>query len=74
MKRLLALSALLTVVMAFALYTWVYQLQNGLGVTGMNKPVFWGLYIVTFVLWFNLHFYVPHDILKKTLVLVTEIE
>jgi len=49
MKRLLALSALLTVVMAFALYTWVYQLQNGLGVTGMNKPVFWGLYIVTFV-------------------------
>ncbi len=46
MKRLIAL---LVAVMALAAGAWLYQLQNGLGVTGMNRPVFWGLYIVTFV-------------------------
>lgn len=46
MKRLIIL---LLAVIAFALCAWVYQLQNGLEVTGMNKPVFWGLYIITFV-------------------------
>jgi len=46
MKKLVLL---LVVVMAFAGLGWLYQLQAGLGVTGMNKPVFWGLYIVTFV-------------------------
>lgn len=46
MKRLIIL---LLVVMAIALCAWLYQLWFGLGVTGMNKPVFWGIYIVTFV-------------------------
>jgi len=46
MKKLLTL---LVAVMAFAFCAWVYQLQFGLGVTGMNKPVFWGVYIVSFV-------------------------
>ena len=46
MKRLIAL---LVAIMAISLAAWLYQLQSGLGVTGMNKPVFWGLYIVTFV-------------------------
>ena len=46
MKKTLIL--LLTVV-AIAFLGWLYQLQIGLGVTGMNKPVFWGIYIVTFV-------------------------
>ncbi len=46
MKKTLIL--LLTVV-AVAFLGWLYQLQIGLGVTGMNKPVFWGMYIITFV-------------------------
>ncbi len=31
------------------LTTWVYQMWNGLGVTGLNRPVMWALYIVNFV-------------------------
>jgi Ni/Fe-hydrogenase subunit HybB-like protein len=29
--------------------TWLYQMVNGLGVTGLNRPVMWALYIVNFV-------------------------
>ncbi len=29
--------------------TWLYQMINGLGVTGLNRPVMWALYIVNFV-------------------------
>lgn len=28
---------------------WIYQLVFGLGVTGLNWPVFWGIYITNFV-------------------------
>ncbi|MBI4243025.1 MAG: polysulfide reductase NrfD [Planctomycetes bacterium] len=28
---------------------WIWQIVYGLGVTGMNTPVFWGLYLVNFV-------------------------
>lgn len=30
-------------------FAWITQLVKGLGVTGMNKPVFWGIYITNFV-------------------------
>lgn len=46
MKKLLTL---LLAIVAVAFCAWAYQLRYGLGVTGMNKPVFWGMYIVTFV-------------------------
>lgn len=46
MKKTLTL---LLIVAAAAFLGWLYQLQAGLGVTGMNKPVFWGIYIITFV-------------------------
>ncbi len=29
--------------------TWVYQMWWGLGITGLNRPVMWALYIVNFV-------------------------
>ncbi|MGW8249488.1 MAG: hypothetical protein ACWGO1_02510, partial [Anaerolineales bacterium] len=29
--------------------TWYYQMYWGLGVTGLNRPVMWALYIVNFV-------------------------
>jgi Ni/Fe-hydrogenase subunit HybB-like protein len=35
--------------MAMYAGTWVYQMINGLGVTGLNRPVMWALYIVNFV-------------------------
>jgi molybdopterin-containing oxidoreductase family membrane subunit len=28
---------------------YVHQVRNGLGVTGMNRPVYWGIYIINFV-------------------------
>jgi molybdopterin-containing oxidoreductase family membrane subunit len=41
--------ALATVVAAGA--TWVYQVYAGLGIAGYTHPLFWGVYIVTFVFW-----------------------
>ena len=32
-------------------FPWVYQIYTGQGVTGLNVPVFWGVYLVNFVFW-----------------------
>ena len=34
---------------ACAFFAWLHQLRNGLGVTGLNVPVYWGFYITNFV-------------------------
>src|SRR6266513_1400682 len=39
---------------ASGLIAWVYQLRKGMGVTGLNRPVFWGFYIVDFVFWIGI--------------------
>ena len=44
----LALGALAAVFL-WGLGAWAWQIKNGLEVTGLNVPVFWGLYIVNFV-------------------------
>ena len=31
--------------------TWIYQVYEGLGIGGYSHPLFWGVYIVTFVFW-----------------------
>ena len=33
---------------------WGYQIGNGIGVTGINRPVFWGFYIINFVFWIGI--------------------
>jgi len=40
--------ALLAIVL-WGAYAYSCQLQHGLGVTGMNRPIFWGIYIASFV-------------------------
>jgi Ni/Fe-hydrogenase subunit HybB-like protein len=30
---------------------WGYQIATGLGVAGINSPVFWGTYLINFVFW-----------------------
>ena len=30
---------------------WAIQIKNGMGMAGINNPVSWGVYIVTFVFW-----------------------
>ncbi len=44
----MAFFGLLSVVVA-GIFAWFYQLYDGLSVTGLNHPVFWGLYIMNFV-------------------------
>ena len=36
------------------LVAWGYQLRRGMGVTGLQRPVFWGFYIVDFVFWIGI--------------------
>ena len=43
------LAAALLAFSAVALFAWVEQLRRGLGVTGLNVPVYWGVYITNFV-------------------------
>ncbi|HEY4491344.1 MAG TPA: NrfD/PsrC family molybdoenzyme membrane anchor subunit [Acidobacteriota bacterium] len=40
---------LLMFVIGWALFAWIWQLTKGLAVTGLNRPVYWGLYITNFV-------------------------
>ena len=39
----------LLILVGLGLFAWSYQLVNGLGVTGLNRPVYWGVYITNFV-------------------------
>lgn len=34
---------------SLAFFTWLYQLRWGLGTTGLNTPMYWGIYITNFV-------------------------
>jgi molybdopterin-containing oxidoreductase family membrane subunit len=45
-----ALLALLLIGLAM----WVWQFTEGLGITGMNRPVYWGVYITNFVFFIGL--------------------
>lgn len=40
--------------MIWALLAWGYQIAVGMGVAGISRPVFWGLYIVNFVFWIGI--------------------
>ena len=45
--------ALLIMVLA-GLSAWTWQIIEGLGITGMNRPVYWGVYITNFVFFIGL--------------------
>ena len=36
------------------MFAWGYQITYGMGVAGIRRPVFWGLYIVNFVFWIGI--------------------
>ena len=46
--------AVLVILIACGAYALVRQWVFGLGVTGMNRPVFWGVYIINFVFFIGL--------------------
>ena len=39
----------LLAVIGWAIFMYVRQLTLGLGITGMNRPVYWGVYMVNFI-------------------------
>jgi len=41
----------LAAIVLWGLYAWIYQIYWGFGVAGINRPVYWGTYIATFVFW-----------------------
>jgi len=44
----------LLAIVAFGIYAFVQQYTHGLGVTGMNRPVYWGMYLTNFVFFIGL--------------------
>jgi Ni/Fe-hydrogenase subunit HybB-like protein len=46
-----SLAAVLVAIILWGLYAWFHQVRWGMGVAGINQPVYWGLYITTFVFW-----------------------
>lgn len=44
----------LSSVVAWGAAAWGYQILYGMGVSGLHPPIFWGLYIATFVFWVGL--------------------
>ena len=44
----------LTLIFITGAIAFGYLLNKGVGVTGLNRPVMWGIYIVTFVFWIGI--------------------
>jgi molybdopterin-containing oxidoreductase family membrane subunit len=53
-RRWYALVAGLATLVALGLAAFTYQMMNGMYMTGLNRPVMWGIYIVAFVFWIGL--------------------
>jgi molybdopterin-containing oxidoreductase family membrane subunit len=46
---------ILAVLVAICLFgAWGYMISNGMGLAGIRRPVFWGVFIVTFVFWIGI--------------------
>ncbi len=52
--RFYALVAFLGSIVLMGLGTWAYQMYNGFGVTGINNPIFWAVYVTNFVFWIGI--------------------
>ena len=50
----LALVGIAAATMGWGGYCWYFQLTRGLGAAGYQPPVFWGVYITTFVFWIGI--------------------
>ena len=50
-KGFWVLVTILSLIVVWGLYAWGYLINWGIGVTGKNRPVYWTLFITTFVFW-----------------------
>lgn len=41
----------LALLIGWGVIAWIYQVKTGMGVSGLNNPVGWGVYITSFVFW-----------------------
>ena len=48
-KKFYMLVFILVVIILIGVLAWIFQLRRGLGITGLNQPIFWGIYITNFV-------------------------
>lgn len=46
--------AALGIFVAAGFSAWIHQVYTGIGVAGINRPVFWGFYITNFVFWIGI--------------------
>ncbi len=53
-RRFYITTAVLLAIVGWAVIVWLLQLREGLGVTGLNRPVMWGIYITNFVFFIGL--------------------
>jgi molybdopterin-containing oxidoreductase family membrane subunit len=53
-KRYTFTLALLSAVALWGFIAWGYQIRVGIGVAGIRRPVFWGVYLVDFVFWIGI--------------------
>jgi molybdopterin-containing oxidoreductase family membrane subunit len=53
-KSYVAVLTVLSAVTLWGLFAWGYQIHKGIGVAGIRRPVFWGLYLVNFVFWIGI--------------------
>ncbi len=49
-----AVGVLAFLVATCLVYAWYYLIANGLGVAGVNRPVFWGIFLVNVVFWIGI--------------------
>ena len=49
-----ATGTLVFLVLTCFFYAWYYLIMNGLGVAGVNRPVFWGIFLVNTVYWIGI--------------------
>ena len=52
--RFYTLVVCLGAVVVTGLGTWVYQMWNGFGLTGIRWPIFWAFYVTNFVFWIGI--------------------
>jgi Ni/Fe-hydrogenase subunit HybB-like protein len=55
-RRFWALVAILSVIVAAGVGAWAYQVTHGIGVTGLNDHVFWGIYTSNLVAFIGLSY------------------
>jgi len=53
-RRFYLFIAFLLVVIGWGVFAYFRQLRLGLGITGLNRPIFWGVYITNFVFFIGL--------------------